>query len=210
MQTTAPAPAIVLASASPRRKSLLEGAGLRFAVVPSRFDESAVPVSSPETYVRVQAEGKAADVSGRYPDAWVIGADTIVVIDGEILGKPASPAAAREMLVRLSGRRHAVYTGYALFRAADGDRTAGVVATEVAFKPLTGDEIDWYINSGEPFDKAGAYAIQGLGSRLVLRINGSYTNVVGLPVCEVVADLMKRGAVQRGDGDRHGTSGKGG
>ena len=210
MRTIAPDPAIILASASPRRKSLLEGAGIRFVVVPSRFDESAVPVSSPETYVRVQAEGKAAEVSDRYPDAWVIGADTVVVIDGEILGKPASPAAALEMLVRLSGRRHTVYTGYALFRATGGDRTAGVAATEVAFKPLKGDEIDWYINSGEPFDKAGAYAIQGLGSCLVRRINGSYTNVVGLPVCEVVTVLMDRGVVRRGSDGADGPTGKGG
>ena len=186
---------LILASRSPRRRYLLRHAGLDFEVLPSSLDESSIHMEDPVTYVRVLAESKARNVSVRFPDAWVIGADTVVVIDGTILGKPASTAQARSMLTRLSGRVHQVLTGYCI-RCEDANRSfSETVSTNVEFKPLSAGEIDWYIRSGEPFDKAGAYAIQGLGTFLVKGIHGSYTSVVGLPVCEVLEFLIQEGIV---------------
>jgi len=186
---------LVLASKSPRRRYLLRQAGLDFQVVPSSFDETSVLSEEPEPYVRILAESKARDISNRFPDAWVIGADTVVVIDGTILGKPRSRAEARCMLLQLSSRTHRVLTGYCIC-CKDADKSVcETVSTDVHFKSLSDDEIDWYIHSGEPFDKAGAYAIQGLGTFLVKSINGSYTNVVGLPVCEVLEFLIKENIV---------------
>lgn len=182
---------IILASQSPRRRYLLERAGLRFAVIPSRFDESSVSASTPDDYVRTLAAAKAEDIARDHPDSWVIGADTVVVAEGRILGKPASTAQARDMLRRLSGRTHRVLTGYCICCLSAERMVADTVRTEVLFKILTDAEIDWYIQTGEPFDKAGAYAIQGIGTFLVKRINGSYTNVVGLPVCEVLEFLIR-------------------
>ena len=126
-----------------------------------------------------------------HPESWVIGADTVVVVDDRLLGKPASTAEARAMLRRLSGRTHYVLTGVCICRLADNRFYADTVKTDVLFKELTDAEIDWYIQTGEPFDKAGAYAIQGIGTFLVKRIHGSYTNVVGLPVCEVIEFLLR-------------------
>jgi septum formation protein len=182
---------IILASQSPRRRYLLARAGVKFSVIPSEFDESSIPAGEPEGYVRSLAEFKAREVGRRYPASWVIGADTIVVAAGRILGKPGSEAEARDMLQRLSGRRHQVLTGWCICRLASETFFADTVCTEVLFKTLTAREIDWYIRTGEPFDKAGAYAIQGIGTFLVKSINGSYTNVVGLPVCEVVEFLIR-------------------
>jgi septum formation protein len=185
------APVLILASKSPRRKYLLQQAGLHFTVIPGTFDESTIPLESPQEYVKVLAEAKALDVSEKYPDSWIIGADTIVAIDGKLLGKPASRGDARTMLHRLSDRTHQVYTGYCIRCATKARVHSETVKTDVRFKHLSDDEIEWYIHTREPFDKAGAYAIQGLGTFLVKSINGSYTNVVGLPVCEVVAFLIK-------------------
>ncbi len=182
---------IILASQSPRRRYLLERAGLRFAVIPSRLDEASVTAASPDDYVRELAQAKAMDIARMHPKSWVIGADTVVVADGRILGKPASTAQARDMLRRLSGRMHQVLTGFCICRLSGERLFTDVVRTDVLFKALTDDEIEWYIQTGEPFDKAGAYAIQGIGTFLVKRINGSYTNVVGLPVCEVVEFLIQ-------------------
>jgi septum formation protein len=126
----------------------------------------------------------------------VIGADTIVTIDKAILGKPATPFEARRMLKRLSGQSHFVYTGYAIVCKNKQICISDAIHTDVQFKDLSEDEIEWYIQTGEPFDKAGAYAIQGMGTFLVRRINGSYTNVVGLPVCEVIEALLKMGVVK--------------
>ncbi len=186
---------IILASRSPRRRYLLEQAGLRIAVVPSRVDESLAAPGPPEDLVRELAEAKAREVAQRYPGHWVIGADTVVVIDGAVLGKPASPAEAEEMLRRLSGKCHRVLTGYCILCMARGRRMCAVASTEVRFKELSKAEIDWYIRTREPFDKAGAYAIQGIGTFLVRSICGSYTNVVGLPVCEVIEYLIREGVV---------------
>jgi septum formation protein len=187
---------IILASQSPRRRELLENAGLKIEVIPSGFDESEVALCAPRDYVARLAAAKAADVAGRHPESWVIAADTIVLIEDQILNKPTSSADARHMLNRLSGSRHQVLTGFHIVCNQRQFSHAGVVTTEVAFKILSPVEIDWYVSSGEPFDKAGAYAIQGMGTFLVRGIQGSYTNVVGLPVCEVIEQLIAAGAIQ--------------
>jgi len=187
---------IILASQSPRRKYLLEQAGLSFTVVVSGIDEDAVPKTAPDNYARTLAEAKANDIADQYPDSWVIGADTIVLIDGMILGKPGSRDDARKMLRRLSGQTHQVITGYCICRKASGQKVSETVVTQVRFKSLSDQEIEWYVHTSEPFDKAGAYAIQGLGTFLVKSVNGSYTNVVGLPVCEVIEFLIKEGVIQ--------------
>ncbi|MDQ1329927.1 MAG: dTTP/UTP pyrophosphatase [Thermodesulfobacteriota bacterium] len=186
-------PFLILASKSARRRYLLKQAGLSFSVIPSGFDESSVPVSSPGEYVRILAESKAEDIADKYPESWVIGADTVVVINGKILGKPSSRTDARSMLKSLSGQTHEVLTGYCICCRAKGRLFSETIKTDVLFKNLSGDEIEWYIHTKEPFDKAGAYAIQGLGTFLVKSVNGSYTNVVGLPVCEVIEFLIKEG-----------------
>lgn len=185
--------ALILASQSPRRKYLLEQAGLHFQVIPSPFDESSVDPTEPAVFVQRLAEGKADCIAARYPEAWVIGADTIVAADGHLLGKPSSRDAARRMLGQLSGKTHQVYTGFCIFRHQSNLKFIDAVRTDVTFKNLSENEIEWYIKTGEPFDKAGAYAIQGMGTFLVRRINGSYSNVVGLPVCEIIEILIREG-----------------
>ena len=187
---------LILASKSPRRRYLLEQAGLEFSVIPSNFEENSMPRSSPEFYVKRLAEAKAKDISQRYPDSWIIGADTIVLIGNAMLGKPGSRSEARKMLRSLSGKTHQVLTGYCICFEATGRFFSETIKTDVCFKELTGLQIDWYIHTGEPFDKAGAYAIQGIGTFLVKRIHGSYTNVVGLPVCEVLEFLINEGVVK--------------
>jgi len=182
---------LILASKSPRRRYLLKQAGLSFSVIPSTVEEKSVSMTSPEKYVRDLAEAKAGEVAKKYPESWVIGADTIVLINGMILGKPGSKSEARQMLQRLSGKIHQVLTGYTICCLAKKRSFSETVKTEVLFKRLTDEEIEWYIQSKEPFDKAGAYAIQGMGTFLVKSIKGSYTNVVGLPVCEVIEFLIK-------------------
>lgn len=188
---------LILASASPRRRYLLEQAGLTFSVIPSAVDESSVPMGPIEDHVRMLAEAKAMEVAELYPESWVIGADTLVLIGDEILGKPGTPAEARHMLEALSGKTHRVLTGYCICCKAQERSFSETVETKVLFKTLTQNEIDWYLSTDEPFDKAGAYAVQGLGSFLVKRIDGSYTNVVGLPVCEVIEYLLREGVVRR-------------
>ena len=191
MQNSITQARIILASQSPRRKYLLEKASLAFEVIPSTIDESAIELSTPADYVKELANAKAQEVAVNYPDSWVIGADTIVTIDDQILGKPASENDARNMLAQLSGKVHQVYTGVCICCISRKHSWLQAVATDVQFKHLTDAEIEWYIHSGEPFDKAGAYAIQGLGTFLVRSIRGSYTNVVGLPVCEVIEHLIE-------------------
>ncbi len=188
---------IILASKSPRRRYLLEQAGLQFSVIPSSFDENSVAMAEPASYVRKLAECKADIVAAAYPDHWVIGADTIVLIGQDILGKPGSDDEARQMLRRLSAKTHRVLTGYCVCCKNRDRFFSETVSTDVCFKDLSAAEIEWYIHSGEPFDKAGSYAIQGLGTFLVKRINGSYTNVVGLPVCEIVELLINEGVLLR-------------
>lgn len=148
--------------------------------------------------MRQLAEIKAQDIAKQYPRRWVIAADTIVVINDMILGKPDSEEDARTMLNQLSNRTHQVLTGYALFCRDENCFHSNVITTQVRFKKLNASEIEWYIHTGEPFDKAGAYAIQGIGTFLVKSIKGSYTNVVGLPVCEVIEFLIKKNVVAIG------------
>lgn len=188
---------IILASQSPRRRRLLEAAGLVFRVIPSQIREEDFEARDPAAYARILAEAKARDVAETHPDSWVIGADSIVLIDGQILEKPASISDARRMMGLLSGKTHQVLTGYAIHHAGDAHAFSDVAITEVTFKPLTEEEIEWYTQTPEPYDKAGGYAIQGLGSFMVKRINGSYTNVVGLPVCEVLDQLYRLGVISR-------------
>ncbi|MCD8181701.1 MAG: Maf family protein [Firmicutes bacterium] len=184
----------ILASASPRRKELLEIMGLDFNVVVSDADESAVPKDIPaRLYVQELALLKAAATAKtvlKKKNAVIISADTIVTLDGEILGKPKDEADAYEMLSALGGRVHEVYTGYCVMRIRDGKTVCKSEKTEVEFKPLTDDKIRSYINTREPMDKAGAYGIQGKGSMLINRINGDYFNVVGLPV-SALADTLE-------------------
>jgi septum formation protein len=189
-------PPLILASKSPRRKELLEQAGLIFEVVPSSVDEKDITNLAPEKLVETLAETKARDVAVAYPDSWVIGADTIVLNQGKILGKPGSKETARQMIQQLNGQIHEVFTGYAIYCEARKTCISGVVTTEVHFRDLSPQEMEWYIQTDEPYDKAGAYAIQGLGSFLVKRIYGSYTNVVGLPVCEVLEHLLKNDIIE--------------
>ncbi len=193
MKKSTKVPLFILASKSPRRQYLLKQAGLDFLVVPSQLDENKMAKNAPEEYVIKLAEAKAEDVAQKYPESWVIGADTIVVIGDAILGKPRSKDDARNMLLRLSGQTHQVYTGFAVCCKAEKRLFSQVVKTDVLFKELSDEEIQWYIHTPEPFDKAGAYAIQGMGTFLVRSIHGSYTNVVGLPVCEVIEFLIKEG-----------------
>lgn len=174
---------VILASASPRRAELLAAAGFDFVVDPTDIDETPQPGEAPERYVARLAETKARIVAGRRRDGVVLGADTTVVVDGAILGKPVDGPDAAAMLARLQGRGHQVLTGVALVA---GDWSAVAVAsTDVWFAPMTRADIVEYVASDEPKDKAGAYAIQGRASRYVQRIDGSYSNVVGLPVALV-------------------------
>ena len=187
---------LVLASRSPRRYELLKQMGLDFDVVPSCIEEGGLlPGEAPREHVLRLSEAKARDVGMHYPDAWVIGADTIVFVDGTVLGKPKNREEAKEMLRQLSGKEHSVLTGFSVNHIGRGKRDQEAVQTSVKVKPLTEAEIKWYVGTGEPFDKAGAYAIQGMGAFMIESIRGSYTNVVGLPVCELIQMLSRLGAL---------------
>jgi nucleoside triphosphate pyrophosphatase len=186
-----PAMRLVLASASPRRRELMEAAGFAFDVDVSDVDEAREPDEPPGRYVLRLARTKAETIAKRYEDRPVIGADTVVVIADEVLGKPRDTSEARRMLERLSGQVHQVLTGVAL--VAGGQTFAELDQTSVWMSELRPDEIDWYLQSGEPMDKAGAYAIQGLASRFIPRIQGSYSNVVGLPVATLYQLLRRAG-----------------
>jgi septum formation protein len=175
---------LVLASASPRRRELLAQLGVPFDVVVSDVPETAEAGESPEEFARRVAREKAAEVACGCPDALVLAADTLVVADGVILGKPRDRADARGMLQSLSGRSHEVLTAVVL-RHPRGTIEELLVRTAVDFRPLAAREIEDYLDSDEPYDKAGAYAVQGLAQRFVVQVRGSYTNVVGLPVDEV-------------------------
>ncbi len=186
---------IILASASPRRLELLDSAGVEFEVFASRIPEDILGEETPEDHVRRLARDKALDVAARVEGRFFIGADTVVVCDGEIMGKPADAPDAERMLKKLSGIAHSVITGYAVFDKERDDLLVEAVTTRVSFKYLRDEEITAYIATGCPFDKAGAYAIQGGAAHMVEKIDGSYTNVVGLPLCEVVDALRRMGAI---------------
>jgi len=186
---------LILDSESPRRYELLKQIGLDFKVVPSKVLEEFVQAESPRDHVIRLAEAKAREVASKYPDRWVVAADTIVCINGSILGKPKDGEEAAEMLHRLSGRDHRVLTGFSVCHLGKGESDKEVVQTVVKMKPLTPEEIQWYVHTREPFDKAGGYAIQGIGSFMIESIQGSYTNVVGLPLCELIRMLTRLGAI---------------
>ena len=179
---------LVLASQSPRRADLLRRAGYQFDVEPAHIDESARPGEPPAVFVERLAREKAVAIGRLRPSDVVIGADTVVVVNHVVLGKPNDATDARDMLRRLSGRTHEVLTGVAV--AAAGRTVAEVARTVVQFTQLSEEDVAWYVGTGEPADKAGAYGVQGLASRFVERIDGSYSNVVGLPV-SVVARLLR-------------------
>jgi len=196
---------LILASASPRRAELLRAAGFAFEIVPADADESARPDEPAEDYVRRVAAEKARAVLRQFPDCTVLAADTVVVVDGCMLGKPSDDEDARQMLARLSGRAHRVLTGVAV--AEGGREVLAVSSTLVRFAVLTSAEIDWYVSSGEPRDKAGAYGVQGLASRFVQGIEGSYSNVVGLPVALVHMLLAEQGFTVAVQGPPNGLGG---
>lgn len=174
---------LILASASPRRAELLTAAGFDFEIAPVNLDERPRPGETAEAHVKRLAEEKAAAALQQHPDAVVVGADTVVVVDNRMLGKPASRQDAEGMIRSLAGRTHEVLTGVCVRRA--GHTASHVERTTIQLARLDEEEIVWYVASGEPADKAGAYAIQGLASRFIEEIRGSYSNVVGLPVAAV-------------------------
>ena len=145
--------------------------------------------------VKCRVAEKAAVIARRYPKALVLGADTIVVIDGQILGKPRDQKQARAMMRQLSNRKHTVFTGFTIACKQTGAAKTGVVQSAVYFKEISPDEMDWYVNSREPYDKAGGYAAQGMGASFIQAIRGSYTNVIGLPLCEVMEALKSMDAI---------------
>lgn len=189
---------LVLASASPRRLELLRSAGIEPLVDPADVPEIPDPALTPKENAALLARTKVQAVAARRPDAAVLGADTIVTIDGQLLGKPEDERSARAMLTRLAGRRHRVITGVALVppRGAAWTALSLAVTTAVVFRPLTAVDLDAYLATGEWRDKAGAYGIQGYAAGFVRAVVGSYTNVVGLPLCEVVEILRKVGLAQ--------------
>jgi septum formation protein len=183
---------LVLASESPRRIALLRSLGLAFEVMPSGIDEGDDPEKEPSALVVRRAQEKAEAVSALDPRSWVLSADTIVVLQEKIFGKPETTEEAVAMLQSLSGQGHQVFTGLCLMRADPPFMRVGTVKTDVRFKPLSDAEIRAYVKTGEPLDKAGSYGIQGMGAFLVESIHGSYTNVVGLPLCEALEWLLEQ------------------
>jgi len=180
-----PSPLLILASNSPRRRELLDNVGIGYIPDPADVDESVLPGEPAEKYVRRLALAKAETTAARHGSGLVLGADTVVVLDGDILGKPASAGEAAEMLGRLSGREHVVMTGVALVDAETGRSAVDVESTRVRMASLSRDEIEMYVATGEPMDKAGAYGIQGRASVFVEGITGCFFNVVGLPLARL-------------------------
>lgn len=199
--------AIILASQSPRRRQLLAQIGVTdFIIRPALGKESAPPGLSPQQLVEHLARQKGQEVAHTaQPQDLIISADTVVAIDGQVLGKPATPQQAQQMLQVLSGRQHTVFTGVSVCK--DGQCLTGHEATAVRFRPLTQREIAAYVRSGEPMDKAGAYGVQGLGALLVEGIDGDYSNVVGLPLCRLGRMLAQLGVDLLGQqGEREQTT----
>jgi septum formation protein len=186
---------IVLASASPRRQELLRNAGIPFTVQPADINETPLAGESPRAYAERLAREKALAVWQSRSQDYVLGADTIVVVDGAILGKPRDRDDALRMLRLLSGRTHVVITGVCLVGPVSSNIQIAAETTFVTMCEVSDDEIRDYVATGEPMDKAGAYAIQGIASRWIPRIEGDYSNVVGLPVALVYAMLRERGAI---------------
>ncbi len=184
---------IILASASPRRKLLLEELGVQFECIPADIDETVIASEQPKELAARLALAKANVIATQYPDRFVLGADTDVEIDGEILGKPRDAEDARRILAMIAGRAHTVWGGCALVNIAHQVSEVVVSETKVTMMPISEDEIRRYVETGEPMDKAGAYAVQGIGSQLISHIDGSYPNVVGLDTPKVIRLLKKHG-----------------
>ncbi|HBO70627.1 MAG TPA: septum formation protein Maf [Deltaproteobacteria bacterium] len=186
-------PGLILASSSPRRRELMRVIGVPFRVVPSRVEETSHAGEPFRNFVRRAAREKGEEVASRYPEAFVLAADTVVVVGNRMLGKPEDRADGARMLRLLQGREHRVHTAVCLLRRSTGYADEAVETTRVAFRSLTGQEIRAYLRTGESDDKAGAYAAQGRGNLLIERISGSYTNVVGLPMTRVLEMLQRTG-----------------
>jgi septum formation protein len=188
---------LILASSSPRRAEILRDAGIAFEIRATQIDEAALPGETPHAMVARLAEAKARSAAAQMDvglrECIIVGADTTVELDGEILGKPRDSAHAREMLAKLSGRTHHVVTGIFLLRLSGNATRAAIENSAVTFAPLAENEIDAYVATGEPLGKAGAYAIQGLAGRYIPRIEGCYFNVVGLPLARLYAQLRELG-----------------
>jgi septum formation protein len=185
---------LILASASPRRAQILRDAGISFAVMSSAIDETPYPDEAPQQMVQRLADAKAELVAARaVGPAILVAADTVVVLDGQIFGKPRSTEDARRMLELFSGRMHSVVTGVSVIRLPEMERRQFVETTEVTFAPLSRDEISRYLSTDEPYDKAGAYAIQGHAGRYIPHIEGCYFNIVGLPLSRLVNTLRELG-----------------
>lgn len=182
-------PRVILASGSPRRKEILEKMGVTFEIVTSDYAEDMTLPLPPDELVKHLAFGKAEGVAKKFPDALVIAADTIVVCEGKVLGKPHTAAIAEKMLSQLSGKNHEVITGMAIVYVAGEKFIQEAASTKVIFKTLTEIQIKEYVTTGEPLDKAGAYAVQGLGRAFIEKIEGDYWNLVGLPAGRLAEHL---------------------
>ena len=183
----------ILASASPRRRELLTSIGLDFEVIPSDVPEVRQEGEAPEEYVARLSRDKARALAVQYPAQWVIAADTTVLLGEQLLEKPVDQKDAARMLETIAGKTHVVYTGVTLEHAETAYRDTRVAESEVRMLPLSPGEIEWYVATGEPLDKAGAYAVQGIGAMFIDSIHGSYTNVVGLPLATLFQMMRKAG-----------------
>ena len=173
---------IILASGSPRRKDLLTDAGIKFDVDVSDYEEDMTLDLPPHELAKYLSAGKARAVAGRYKDAIIVAADTFVVLKGEVLGKPHTKEKAKEMLEKLSGQIHSIVTGFTIIETATGKIISEAHESKLYFREILPEEIDEYVDSGEPLDKAGAYAVQGGGGKFVEKIEGDYTNIIGIPM----------------------------
>jgi septum formation protein len=192
MSSSVPSPTLILASGSPRRRDLLTAARIPFLIEESKIDEIRRDSEGASAFALRMAHEKALSVAARYPQELILSADTIVELDGEVLGKPADAADARRILRKLSARTHRVVTAYALARDATIIE-AVPITSHVTFRALDDDEIERYLTTSEPFDKAGAYGIQGMGADFIVAVEGDRANVMGLPVAEVLAALARQG-----------------
>ena len=183
----------ILASASPRRRELLASIGLDFDIMPSHVPEVHAEGEAPEEYVARLSRDKAGALAREHPSRWIIAADTTVLLGDQLLEKPEDAADATRMLATIAGKTHIVYTGVTLENRERDYRDTRVAESEVRMLPLSASEIDWYVRTGEPLDKAGAYAVQGKGAMFIDSIHGSYTNVVGLPLATLFQMLRKAG-----------------
>ena len=186
---------IVLASESPRRVDILRTLGISFSIIPPDIDETKLKDETPQEFVARISYEKANKVGQHFPDKWVIAADTIVVLKGKVLGKPQNERDAFNMLRTLRGKWHKVITGYCVLNLLKNVVYRDIVETKVFLRHMTDDEITRYIKTSEPMGKAGSYAVQGKGGYMVKEIKGSYTNVVGLPICEIAEALLSLGVL---------------